>query len=88
MTDSMIERVANAIYAAFQAPGLAGNTPRTIADLSANYAEMYRQQARAAIAAMRLPTEAMHEAGSRFCQECADSLDAWHAMIDTALKEL
>lgn len=75
MTDSMIEKVADAIGKKI-GRGASGQEDVRLEDV-----------ARAAIAAMREPTEAMKEASSRYCQECADSLDAWHAGIDAALKE-
>lgn len=43
--------------------------------------------ARAMIAAMREPTEAMIAAGREYAQDDAiDTRDAWHAMIDEAMK--
>ena len=54
--------------------------------------EYYTNEARAAIKAMREPTEAMIN-GLRIAQECGDSTAAlwaplvWRSMIDTALGE-
>lgn len=94
MTDSMIERVARAIYETKVNPPTKitahrGEWPKPDKweDLPPILRHEWVDCARAAIAAMREPTEAMKEASSRYCQECADSLDAWHAGIDAALKE-
>jgi hypothetical protein len=77
MTDDMIERVARAIY--------------VVDAQDTDGAGVYQRMARAAIAAMREPTEAMIN-GLRIAQECGDSTAAlwaplvWRAMIDAALK--
>lgn len=94
VSESMVERVADAIFAAFQA-GSPRDGARTVADLSPNFAEMYRKQARAAILAMREPTKAMSEAGcplpddsgAPYCYDRSVTDEAWRAMIDAALKD-
>lgn len=48
--------------------------------------EFQRQKARAAIAAMRQPTESMREAGACYIGS-TDIHFAWQAMIDKALEE-
>jgi len=91
VTDTMIERAANAIYAAFQAPLPRGVAPASIDTLSASWAAMYRNMARAAIGSMREPTPQMIAAmvidhdiqGVRYIA----GPGAWIAGIDAALKE-
>lgn len=85
MTDSMIERVARAIYYSQRAAtarekdqwGKAGEMQRA----------GYLADARAAIQAMRTPTEAMRAAWSGPEPWDDDAKSVWHAMIDAALKE-
>jgi hypothetical protein len=74
MTDDMIERVARAIFIAAKE------------NSSASW-EGHIPEARAAIAAMREPTEEMMLAGER-ADEPLDSpaYTTWRAMIDAALK--
>ena len=72
MTDSMIERVARALL---------------VADRSAITPDYYQRMARAAIEAMREPTEAMLDAGVNFRERNARTEQIWQAMIDAALKE-
>lgn len=52
-----------------------------------SYKNTMRSRARAAIAAMRVPTEAMIEAGDDICPIAVVSADYWTAMIDAALAE-
>lgn len=88
MTDSFIEGVAKAIfehaYSVFEQPPQWADEPiRTH--------EIYKNRARAAIEAMREPTEAMCNAYCRLESEegVMDGLiskDAWQAMIDEVLK--
>lgn len=73
MTDSMIERVAKAIDAASQPAG------------KPDYKILMENCARAAIEAMREPTERMLAAGMK--EEGVDLLSEWKAMIDDALKD-
>jgi len=72
MPDSMIERVARALL---------------VADRSAITPDYYQRMARAAIEAMREPTEAMLDAGVNFRERNARTEQIWQAMIDEALKE-
>ena len=72
MPDSMIERVARALL---------------VADRSAITPDYYQRMARAAIEAMREPTEAMLDAGVNFRERNARTEQIWQAMIDAALKE-
>jgi hypothetical protein len=95
MTNSMIERVARALYERARNPaapaegGYVSNDepPYTTLDGKWNLSDM----ARAAIEAMREPTEAMVTAGGHAALDSvsqrADARDAWEAMIDAALKE-
>ena len=72
MTDTMIEQVARALL---------------VADRSAITPDYYQRMARAAIEAMREPTEAMLDAGVNFRERNARTEQIWQAMIDAALKE-
>lgn len=72
MTDSMVERVARVIIAGFDEV----TEPEEREDCL--------NLARAAIAAMREPTEAMVEAGETFVEYSASA--CWDRMIDEALK--
>ena len=72
MTDTTIERVARALL---------------VADRSAITPDYYQRMARAAIEAMREPTEAMLDAGVNFRERNARTEQIWQAMIDAALKE-
>jgi len=71
MTDDMIERVARAIYAA------------ECWDTAAP--GFYQHAARAAIEAMREPTEVMLDAAMQFAS--CDLKSEWQAMIEAALGE-
>ncbi len=76
MAETMVERVARGMWErTHDGTWPKDDDPETI--------ELYRDDARAAIAAMREPTEAMWEAHAD-----ADKLGIshWHAMIDEALK--
>lgn len=76
MTNEMIERVAKVIYEA-EHPGL-----NFLLDASDYAKRICNSQAKAAIAAMREPTEEMIYAGSG-----TDSITArWEAMIDKVLE--
>jgi len=88
----MIERVAEAIYLAHikNYAGLAKQPEgkwEQLADWQKDYG---RAQARAAIEAMREPTDAMIEAGWQDGMagfgEGEECEPVWHAMIDEALK--
>ena len=81
MPDSMIERVARALL---------------VADRSAITPDYYQRMARAAIEAMREPTEAVQRTGLlaldqelKWCgMDCnCDQMNVWQAMIDAALSE-
>lgn len=87
MTESMVERVARAIEASLGGRTNSSDVNPIIDPLHPDLRAALPGMARAAVAAMREPTEAMKEAGATYCQEYADSLDAYHAMIDAALKE-
>lgn len=76
MTD-IVERVARAIEAKMFAPD---ELP-----LDAALHAKYRDTARAAIAAMREPTDAMMNAGPGFVH-IAIKAEIWQAMIDAALE--
>lgn len=88
---TMIERVARAIYAA------EGNTraeppdctprPMTLDDEAADDRETYFIYARAAIEAMREPTEAMERAAVVSWENYNGLAIAYTAMIDAALEE-
>lgn len=72
----MIERVARALAKQDAYPDLP-NEPAWPG---------WREVARAAIAAMREPTEAMRIKG-RYANEMSDATATWRAMIDAALLE-
>ena len=73
MTDDMIERVARSITEVLRAKGA-----------SSRMMDAGKDAARAAIKAMREPTEAMLKAGPPFPYM---DKDVWKAMIDAALGE-
>jgi hypothetical protein len=73
MTDSMIERVGNVIAARL-----------TIAIATGNLS--MQDIARAAIEAMRNPTDAMEDVGNAMDGEVG-ALTTWQSMIDAALNE-
>ena len=85
MSESMVERVAKALFAGDGLKHAASNVSLDESwEMSPQYHEAYRRKARAAIEAMREPNEQMLGAGEPF----ADHPDwAWQAMIDDALKE-
>jgi hypothetical protein len=82
---SMINRVARAIYAA--APQLAiSDAPQAWDDLEDEARSDYRAAAAKAIAAMRIPTDAMLDAGDR--RDLArDAANIWERMVFTAMSE-
>ena len=88
MTDSMIERVARAICRANCTPDMSAED---IDCQEENAWDMWVPEARAAIEAMREPTEEMLYCGdaqiSDWDRTHEDVRAAWHAMIDAALKE-
>ncbi len=78
MSSEMIERVARAIATA---SGVAPDDD----DGSPNW-WMFRGPARAAIEAMREPTEQMQRAGYTLCVSSDNMDDIYHKMVDEALK--
>jgi hypothetical protein len=82
MSDGMIERVARAIAAALYRPqpDMSGDIWRAVGTERKRKCE---DAARAAIEAMREPTDLMALAGYDYCS----NVDAWRAMIDAALGE-
>ena len=92
---TMIEKVARAIRDAFPHQ-MVGSRPKPTWDqLSDGDREVWRNMARAALAAMRVPTEGMIEAGhapwAKFGKDAAvrpsEIADLWENMIDFALAE-
>jgi hypothetical protein len=94
----MVERVARAAYLEFSGEDPEGEFAwwygkeeglpydwRREADRTSLGAEGFLRCARAAIAAMRVPTEAMVRAGNDW-NSAPLSWAVWHAMIDAALK--
>ena len=87
----MIDRVAKALFADYQKSALGPDLTQTWSTLP-NYSKDHAySQARAAIAAMREPTEEMLTAGNDhtdfvYSQE-GDFLKGWRAAIDAALEE-
>ena len=77
MTESMIERVAES---------QANFDGRKLINMPMGERVRYRQRARAAIEAMREPTEAMRKAGWEETDQ-RDEYAVWCAMIDAALAE-
>ncbi len=82
----MIDRVARAIYAATGPEGsnaTHGNFDILLPELQ----DDIRNWARAAIEAMREPTDEMDDAGEAMRDQCdhLSAMNAWHAMIDAAL---
>lgn len=97
--NEMVERVAKAMYGGDADVFLTGHNPWDTC--AAVIQEAYRREARAAIAAMREPTEAMLKrgAGTRATMQFLNqgisgpigewpAMDAWTRMIDAALAEL
>lgn len=75
----MVERVARAIQAT--------RGPRENWDrVTPATRDLWMADARAAIEAMREPTEAMTDAGWRRIEERDDAAENWRMMIDAALK--
>ena len=77
---SLVERVARRLEDFYMGPERASIPPE------ADMRVMFRLMARAAIAAMRVPTEAMCEIGNQFTGD-AVGYNSWQAMIDAALAE-
>lgn len=85
MTESMIERVAEAIYQKRNGFGC-----KPWARLTRSHQEPYKSDASAAIAAMREPTDAMvHAATRRADNGDRESIyhSIWRSMIDAALND-
>lgn len=82
----MVERVARALWAEAQCPGKFEDCEPLAGQIR------FRELARAAIEAMRGPTEAMIKIGDDYTH-CGGSCgnragrDTWQAMIDAALNE-
>jgi len=68
---------------------MTNHVTRALATLGNHHQCEWRELARAAIAALREPTEAMVEAGLNHIDPCraSDLAQAWRAMIDAALEE-
>lgn len=79
MATDMIEQVAEALCNSAFGPDMWKNVYVS----EPKFSEHYRDKARAAIQAMREPTQAMIGAGDGI----PESAVAWRAMIDEALKE-
>ena len=75
MTTDMIERVARAIA-----------RPEDWDELKPHWHEVFREQARAAIEAMREPTKRMVDAGRDEDTLTGAIASVWAVMIDAALK--
>ena len=89
MTDSMVERVARALFEK-QQPHHAGahvQWNNENEDWCEEDRDGFRDLARAAIAAMREPTEGMLAAGLAELLGYGEARDVWPAMIDAALKD-
>ena len=96
MTDSMVERVARALARNFGLSHYADD-PEYLRRYVDTSWPSFESQARAAIAAMREPTEAMDTAGYLGGRDAADPYEPgniavvttpiYRAMIDAALKE-
>lgn len=82
--NEMVERIARAIMLA-DGHNNPENPPRFPTDFSAKEASEYRSAARAAIAAMREPTEAMLAASGRLNHP--RDAEIWRAMIDAVLAD-
>ncbi len=89
----MIERVARAMYhrAAMEVVKDLPNADREMDGwtllLSETSREVWRDSVRAAIAAMREPTEEMKDAGDDLMDDTVEcSHNVWNAMIDAALR--
>ena len=89
MTDSMVERVARALHTAHYARGRGLGPSWDSIDRFER--EMWMFSARAAIAAMREPTEAMKSCHEEVhwgysCHVCGGLTEGWYKMFDEALK--
>ena len=84
MSSEIIERVARAIYEGRNGPGC-----RAWGSQPASHQEPYLKDARAAIEAMREPTEAMLDAGKWVSPLYDDptpaAVEYWETMIEAAL---
>lgn len=80
--NEMVDRVARAMHGADGIKSFA-----SFDDESAGNQWDYRSMARAAIAAMREPTEAMMQAAHIIIGDLADQKRSWQYAIDAALKE-
>lgn len=82
MSQSVIERVARAI---------AGSAAAAFGDRAIHYVEnnwgAYTNQARAAISALREPSQDMADAGVNARESHGSVASVWEAMTDAALKE-
>lgn len=90
MTDSMIERVARAICAVELDGYQPTAHPRGWDDISQSRRKDFIDYARAAIAAMREPTDLMGYAGAchdRMSSPASIAKDSYRAMIDSILQE-
>lgn len=76
----MIERVARAIVGEMEDQQLGSESPWHDPEFRDNAFRC----ARAAIAALREPTEAMRVAGVRLIDTDEDLIEAWRAMVDVA----
>lgn len=82
---TMIERVARALCEAEGMEWGAQASAMTSGSGGDNEQEYYLTQARAAIEAMREPTEAMQDAGESHCNDYGTPSGCFRAMIDAAL---
>jgi DNA-binding LacI/PurR family transcriptional regulator len=93
----MVERVARAMWERTHD----GSWPEDADRTGHDNLDLYREDARAAIAAMREPTEAMGKAAATHCNErlressviqsgrlSVPIFDIWRAMIDAALVDI
>jgi hypothetical protein len=90
----MIDRVAKALFADYQKSALGPDLTQTWSTLPNHAKDHAYSQARAAIAAMREPTDEMNDAGADKCDggcaeescQCGFMGKIWTAMIDAALE--
>jgi hypothetical protein len=84
----MIDRVAKALFADYQKSALGPDLTQTWSTLPNHAKDHAYSQARAAIAAMREPTEEMYQGVCALNKRWQDSNSAeiWQAMIDAALE--
>ena len=87
MSDSMVERVLKAIQREDD-PISDGSHSQTFSPPNARE-DRQRRMARAAIEAMREPTEAMIDADGvqQKCHMCGGHVEGWQLMTDAALSE-